>query len=851
MADQEPRSLIQAACWALFAPGQVVELRILGIGRRAGHTASGWFNDYAALCEAALRYESQRAPEGVYVTLNPVHEACLARSPNAVREWVKTTTSDKDILRRHWLPVDIDPVRPSGVSSTDAELEAAKAVARSVAAWLEGEFGFPPGVRACSGNGVHLLYRVDVANDDEGKKTVAACLAALSGKFTSDSVLVDRSNVNAARIWKLYGTVARKGEALPDRPHRRSSLFTTHGEYPVFDQVGTVPADRLEALAGLGRPLLPSAAPARRRRKTAKASKPLPPISTEYAVDLDGFIAEHNIAVVREESFDGTGKRYILAACLFDSSHTGTSACLGRSNDGKIFYRCFHDSCSGNDWRAVKALYKSAGKGEGAATASAVVCSAGGEDVDPWALAKQLIADEWTDADTGQVLVRRHREQFYRYSHRLHCYRPMDRDTVNVSVTRWLGGRVEKTTKKLGADVTNCLEAILTAPAEIEIPFVSRLDAESGYSSGDPAKRHWVTLRNGILDVEAAIGGADIAACLHAHSPEWFSTNALPFPFPLDGEQAACPTWEAFLGQIFQGDQPRIDLLQEAFGMCFLNSTEYETFFVFHGVGRNGKSTALHVLRALLGADNVSSLSMEQLTDRYLVKELHGRLANICPDMNEMDRVQEGMLKAVVSGDVISADRKYKDPIQFRPQTKLFFATNVLPRFTDTSLGIWRRMILVPFDYVVPVREMDIYLFNKLEAELPGIFLWALRGLVRLKGAGEFSVSKKAETAISDYKLRCFPIMMFLDECCVDDGQTTARKLWGAYRKWCESVGLTKPKPFHAFLQDVLGFKLHVQHSRPNPARYEGYMDLYGLSLREDIASLVPGLAEPVTAYDV
>jgi len=257
------------------------------------------------------------------------------------------------------------------------------------------------------------------------------------------------------------------------------------------------------------------------------------------------------------------------------------------------------------------------------------------------------------------------------------------------------------------------------------------------------------------------------------------------------------------------------------------------------------------VLRALLGPDNVSSLSMEQLTDRYIVKELHGRLANICPDMNEMDRVQEGILKAVVSGDVISADRKYKDPIQFRPQTKLFFATNVLPRFTDTSLGIWRRMILVPFDYVVPVREMDIYLFNKLEAELPGIFLWALRGLVRLKSAGQFSTSQKAEQAISDYKLRCFPIMMFLEECCVDEGQTTARKLWVAYRKWCDSVGLTKPKPLHAFLQDVLGFKLHVQHSRANPSRHDGYMDLYGVSLRDDIESLVPGLADPVPAYDV
>lgn len=838
MAD-EPRLLIQAACKALFAPSQVAELRILAIGRRAGHTASGWFSDYDALADAALRYESQRSPEGLYVTLNPVHEACLARSPNATKEWVKTTTSDKDILRRHWLPIDIDPARPAGVSSTDAELAAAREVARAVVAWLESEFGFPPGVRACSGNGIHLLYRIDLPNDDDGKKTVAACLAALSAKFTTDQVKVDTSNINAARIWKLYGTLARKGEAIEGRPHRRSCLLNTNGAIPAFGDIQVIPADRLEALAGLGRPSLPTATPARpRRQKKKTASKP--PVSdgfagSEYAVDLDGFIAEHNIPVVREESFDTTGKRYILDACLFDSSHTGTSACLGRSNSGKVFYRCFHDSCSDKDWSAVKALFGKPALNGSKTTTKSATDEVSIESEDPWELAKAMLADELSDADTGQVLVRRHRETFYLYTRRRHCYRAVDDDGVKVRALRWLGGRVTKASRGLRDDVVAGLAAITTLPSDIDPPFVSRIDPESVAVTVDPQRRQWMALRNGILDLDAVLTGAPLDQCLHAHSSEWFSVSALSFAFPLTDDQAACPRWLAFLAEIFDGDQERVDLLQELFGMAFLPSTEFERFAVFHGAGRNGKSTCLKVLRLLVGPENVAALSLEQIADKTMIEQLQFAMVNICADMNEVDRVAEGILKAIVSGETLTFDRKYKSAVRFRPYCKLFFACNVLPRFADTTLGIWRRMVMLPFDRVVDEADMDIYLLNKLEVELPGIFVWALQGLARLKANGAFTVSSRAHRAVAEYKKRCFPVLLFLEEATELGGHTTARVLWSAYRKWVNEIGLTKPKALHAFLADVQGFVPSIEMGRPNPARNDGFCDIYGLSVKEGI----------------
>ena len=140
-----------------------------------------------------------------------------------------STTSDADILRRRWLPIDIDPLRPSGVSSTDEEHGLALAKADEVARWIAG-LGFPEPVRADSGNGAHLLYRIDLPNDEAATALVKSCLATLDALFSDDRVNVDTANFNAARIWKLYGTVSRKGDNTPDRPHRRSRILSAPDE---------------------------------------------------------------------------------------------------------------------------------------------------------------------------------------------------------------------------------------------------------------------------------------------------------------------------------------------------------------------------------------------------------------------------------------------------------------------------------------------------------------------------------------------------------------------------------------------------------------------------------------------
>jgi len=195
------REEILRACATLFVPGQVVELRALDATTpdwRKPHTVSGYFDDWTKLAAAATALTAK----GTYITLNPVNPALLARSSNRVRAvgGSEATTNDADIISRRWLPIDCDPVRPSGISASDEEHAAALDRVEQVRTYLGG-LGWPEPVVADSGNGAHLLYRIDLPANDAG--LIAGVLTALACHFDDDLVKVYRKVANPARIWKL------------------------------------------------------------------------------------------------------------------------------------------------------------------------------------------------------------------------------------------------------------------------------------------------------------------------------------------------------------------------------------------------------------------------------------------------------------------------------------------------------------------------------------------------------------------------------------------------------------------------------------------------------------------------
>jgi hypothetical protein len=317
----------------------VYEIRALGIAPY-GQVGCGYF-DAAALDEATALIDAvaSKIAVGFYITLNPTEPALLARAANRLacgRNLI--STSDKEIVTRQWLPIDCDPQRPAGISSTDVEHQAALQRAKEIRAFLAGRGWALPSF-ADSGNGAHLNYFLSkLPNDDESAALIKRVLEAIDSLFSDSATKVDCSNFNAARIWKLYGTPVRKGDDIRERPHRLARIL----EAP--DKLEIVRREQLEEIAAL----MPEPEPI-----STKPSR-----SADEPFDLERFIAEHGIPVKRRAPWGNGNERLILEHCLFDPTHRGSTAALFRFLNGAMAYKCHHDSCRNSTWHHVRELYE-------------------------------------------------------------------------------------------------------------------------------------------------------------------------------------------------------------------------------------------------------------------------------------------------------------------------------------------------------------------------------------------------------------------------------------------------------------------------------------------------------------
>lgn len=201
---------------------ELFEVRIIGAGR----TLSGYFCSADKLIEQLNKQNLSGA--NVYWSLQRLHTGCAARMQYGIFLEIGKArlpgTSDNDILSYSWIPIDVDPCRPSGISATDEEVQEAVAVADNVHAYMT-EQGFIDYVRVFSGNGIHLLYRINWKNNDETKASVKNILYRADELFSTAGAHIDIGNHNPSRILKLPGTLAQKGRNTSTRPHRISKIL--------------------------------------------------------------------------------------------------------------------------------------------------------------------------------------------------------------------------------------------------------------------------------------------------------------------------------------------------------------------------------------------------------------------------------------------------------------------------------------------------------------------------------------------------------------------------------------------------------------------------------------------------
>lgn len=330
------RAEIHRAVTILGEPGQTIEVRIPRVDGKNTRTDAGYFQDPDALAGAVIAYNGRA--HGIYITLNPVDPALFSRAANRLEEWATLTTSDKDVVRRRWLPIDVDPRRPAGISSTAEEHAAALALARNVRDWLGG-LGFPAPVEADSGNGAHLLYRIDLPNDPDAGELVQRCIKAIAHKWDDPAVSIDQTVYNAARIWKLYGTKAAKGDNTEERPHRWAHLVS----FP--EAVEIVPVELLRNLAALA----PTNGAGEQRAQDHRQQS-----FTGPAFDVEDFIQRHAATLnpTQKKPIGGGAVRWRIDCPWGGEGHKRDAFILQRAG-GELAAGCSHNSCSW-DWHGLR-----------------------------------------------------------------------------------------------------------------------------------------------------------------------------------------------------------------------------------------------------------------------------------------------------------------------------------------------------------------------------------------------------------------------------------------------------------------------------------------------------------------
>lgn len=257
---------------------------------------------------------------------------------------------------------------------------------------------------------------------------------------------------------------------------------------------------------------------------------------------------------------------------------------------------------------------------------------------------------------------------------------------------------------------------------------------------------------------------------------------------------AECPLWLNFLNDIFAGDKELIRYIQKAVGYTLTGSTSEQCVFFLFGTGRNGKSTFIDIIREIFG-DYAANIQPETIMIKRSggsainsdIARLKGARLVTSAEPNEGVRINEGLLKQLTGEDVVTARKLYGDEFEFKPEFKLWMSTNHKPIIRGTDIGIWRRIHLIPFTVQIPENKVDKRLKYKLEAELTGIFRWAVDGCLLYQQEG-LKMPRAVLDAVKEYRREMDVISAFIEDCCVTGAGMSVQssQLYAAYMHWAE-----------------------------------------------------------------
>jgi putative DNA primase/helicase len=347
----------------------------------------------------------------------------------------------------------------------------------------------------------------------------------------------------------------------------------------------------------------------------------------------------------------------------------------------------------------------------------------------------------------------------------------LDDRSINGAIVKYLDGNTQGVTKNIIESITDLIRIIVFRQDVIWDADMGVIPVQNGELALDNG--HWT---------------------LNPHIREHYRTTLIPVEYD---QLARAPRFEQFLEEIFQNEPDVIEksiLVYEMIGYTLTTSCEYEKFILLIGVGANGKSVLLDVIIRLVGPKQVAAVQPEQMDNTFQRAHLCGKLANIVTEIKEGGVIADAALKSITSGELTTAEHKFKKPFDFKPFSTCWFGTNHMPHTRDFSDALFRRALIVEFNRVFQEHEQDKQLKRKLAAELPGILNLALDAFAGVIQRGHFTIPASCKRAKEEWRIEADQVAQFIKDCCEMErnASISSGTLYNAYKCWASDAGIQK-----------------------------------------------------------
>jgi len=316
-----------------------------------------------------------------------------------------------------------------------------------------------------------------------------------------------------------------------------------------------------------------------------------------------------------------------------------------------------------------------------------------------------------------------------------------------------------------------------------------------------------LNVRNGILNLETCR--------LERHDPSQLQTKLIPIEYDAEAE---CPTFHKFLSSSLP-DAEVADFIQVLTGYFLTGKTDEQKVFFFVGDGANGKSVLVRIFRSLLG--DYAVIAQEDLLVKQKFQshpasaaELKGARLATCNEVEGSAAISEASVKKLTGGDTLQARRMKENFFRFEPTHKLLMVSNYKPTLSETDEGITRRLVIVPFNVVIPTEQRDLKLFDKLEKELSGILAWAVEGCRRWQKEGLIA-PHAIDFATAEFISDNDPLKSFIEERCIRQASVTKGEFYDAFNAYCKEISANELTTRQVSQQmSKKGFKSHKSGDR-------------------------------------